>query len=110
MQTLLAVAGKRPKKGSGVCTFKKYLDVEGDNNFHTRLEGEEGELCVPVENVVTIDVVVLTSRSTDSEFKGALGEAEWNSMPRKQARKIKRGPNSYLPAPERERIWLDCPH
>jgi hypothetical protein len=75
MQTLLAFAGERSKEGEWYLYIQKHLDVEGDDNFHTRLEGEEGELHVPVENVVTIDVVVLTSRSTDFEFK------EWVHAP-----------------------------
>lgn len=109
--TFIGGRGEKVAEGEWHLKIQKYLDVEGDDNFHTKLEGEEGELYVPVENVVTVGVVVLNSKSSEAECKEAMGTAEWDATPRSMGRKIKkRGGNNYLPALERERIWLNCPH
>jgi hypothetical protein len=70
--------------------IQKHLGVEGDDNFHTKPEGEEGGLYVPVDDVVTVGVVVLNSKSPEAECKEAMGAVEWDAMPRSMGRKIKK--------------------
>jgi hypothetical protein len=88
--TFIGGRGEKVLEGEWHLEIQKYLDVEGDENFHAKLEGEEGELHLHVNNIVTIGVVVLKSKSSEAECKEAMGTAEWDAMPRSIGRKIKK--------------------
>jgi hypothetical protein len=65
---------------------------------------------VKVEDVITIDIEVVTRGMGEAAMIKALGGEEiYSQMTRKETRRITSGVDSYLPGAERERVWMDCP-
>ena len=63
-----------------------------------------------MEDVITIDIKVVTSGMGEAAMITALGGEEiYSQMTRKETRRITSGMDSYLPGAERERVWMDCP-
>jgi hypothetical protein len=106
MQPNVPLTGERGEKaaeGEWHVLLQKYEDVEGGENSYARLEEDEGRLHVKVEDVMTIDVKVVTRGMGEAAMIKALGGEEiYSQMTRKETRRVTSGVDSYLPGAERE--------
>jgi hypothetical protein len=99
---------ERVEEGEWHVEIRKLHEAIAGKNQYERIDGDEGLLHVPAECVVLTDVTVVTNSMSRTAAKDAIGE-EWDTLPRGTMNAILRSPYMYLPKPERERVWLNCP-
>ena len=100
--------GESFKKGTKYLTVSKIQECIGCTHFFEELEGLEGQVIVPAENVICIGVEVIHKGMPRSIAEAALGE-DWISLSNHEIRDILASEFMYLGLPQRELIWSKSP-
>ncbi len=62
-------------------TVQKIQECVGGTSYYEELSGEEGEVRVPAQNIVAIDVVLVSRKMTRSEIARAMGDERADLSP-----------------------------
>ncbi len=103
-----AARGKSLKKGTKYLTVSKIQECIGGTHFFEELEGLEGQVIVPAENVICIGLEVIHKGMRRFIAETALGE-DWESLSNHEIRDILASESMYLGLPQRELTWSKSP-
>ena len=100
--------GESLKKGTKYLTVSKIQECIGGTHYFEELEGLEGQVIVPAENVICIGVEVIHKGMPRLIAETAL-EEDWESLSNHEIRVILASEFMYLGQPQRELIWSKSP-
>ena len=102
--------GERVQDGAEYLFLQKVEDAIGaGSSYYWEIDGEEGQIYVPAENLIVRDVQLVSKPMTKNEAKEAMGE-EWGDLSPGETRDILTPSYMYLPESECERVWMNAPH
>ena len=100
--------GEKLEKGTTYITTQKIQECIGGTHFFEELEGEDGQVIVPAENIICTGVEVIHKGMPRNVAEAAMGE-DWMNLDPTEVREILTSQNLYLGLPQREIIWSKSP-
>ena len=89
-------------------TTQKIQECIGGTHFFEELEGEDGQVIVPAENIICTGVEVIHKGMPRNVAEAAMGE-DWMNLDPTEVREILTSQYLYLGLPQREIIWSKSP-
>ena len=100
--------GEKLIKGTTYITTQKIQECIGGTHFFEELEGEDGQVIVPAENIMCTGVEVIHKGMPRKVAEAAMGE-DWINLDPPEIREILTSQYLYLGLPQREIIWSKSP-
>ena len=100
--------GERVVEGEWHLEVRKLEDAVTAANYYEEVPESDGVMHLQVNQVIAIDLVAVTPEMGRSAKIAALG-SEWDNLSRKEGRDLLASQYTYLPAAQRELVWLVCP-
>jgi hypothetical protein len=100
--------GEKLVKGTTYITTQKIQECIGGTHFFEELEGEEGQVIVPAENIICTGVEVIHKGMPRKVAEAAMGD-DWMHLTPPEIREILTSQYLYLGLPQRNLIWSKSP-
>ena len=102
--------GERIWDGAEYLFLQKVEDAIGaGSSYYWEIEGVEGQVYVPAENVIVRNVKLVSKTMTEAAAKEVMGE-ERDDLSPDDTRDILTSEYQYLPESKCERVWMNAPH
>ena len=100
--------GEKLIKGTTYITTQKIQECIGGTHFFEELEGEDGQVIVPAENIICTGVEVIHKGMPRKVAEAAMGE-DWINLDPPKFMRYSSHSTSILGLPQREIIWSKSP-